>query len=263
MLNKNFYKKTLLTALTVASAMSYAPMGNAALVSYSENFESMNATSSTALSDAGFVIYSNTYIDQGLTNLVSSTGPNPARNDYRAIAQVVIGQGGPAQGNQQLFAFSNELSLNQNTMYVDALTLQQQKISAADLGSTWSFSFDAKQGNIAGTSSASAWIRAVDIVRDTTSGKQTTTILDEQLLDTTSLGLNWGSYEVSLYIEPSWENKILQFGVKSAATDRTPSGVYYDNFNLTGTPAVPVPAAAWLFGSGLLGLIGVARRGKS
>jgi hypothetical protein len=27
--------------------------------------------------------------------------------------------------------------------------------------------------------------------------------------------------------------------------------------------AVPVPATAWLFGSGLLGLIGVARRTKS
>ena len=32
--------------------------------------------------------------------------------------------------------------------------------------------------------------------------------------------------------------------------------------NLT-APAVPVPAAAWLFGSGLLGLIGVARRKKT
>jgi len=32
---------------------------------------------------------------------------------------------------------------------------------------------------------------------------------------------------------------------------------------VTNVAAVPVPAAAWLFGSGLLGLIGVARRKKT
>ena len=30
--------------------------------------------------------------------------------------------------------------------------------------------------------------------------------------------------------------------------------------NVIGTSAVPVPAAAWLFGSGLIGLVGIARR---
>jgi hypothetical protein len=35
------------------------------------------------------------------------------------------------------------------------------------------------------------------------------------------------------------------------------------NFNLHGNmTVVPVPAAVWLFGSGLLGLAGVARRKK-
>ena len=33
--------------------------------------------------------------------------------------------------------------------------------------------------------------------------------------------------------------------------------VYYDNFTAT---VVPVPAAVWLFGAGLVGLVGVARR---
>lgn len=45
------------------------------------------------------------------------------------------------------------------------------------------------------------------------------------------------------------------------------SGVAYQ-LHLSGTigtapPAVPVPAAVWLFGSGLLGLVGVARRRKA
>ena len=33
--------------------------------------------------------------------------------------------------------------------------------------------------------------------------------------------------------------------------------------SLTGTGVVPVPAAVWLFGSGLLGLVGMARRKKT
>lgn len=40
------------------------------------------------------------------------------------------------------------------------------------------------------------------------------------------------------------------------------AGFDFTTINATnnGTPAVPVPAAAWLFGSGLIGLVGVARR---
>jgi hypothetical protein len=45
-----------------------------------------------------------------------------------------------------------------------------------------------------------------------------------------------------------------------------PFGGFNANFNanLTGTPdtVIPVPAAVWLFGSGLLGLVGIARRKK-
>lgn len=50
-----------------------------------------------------------------------------------------------------------------------------------------------------------------------------------------------------------------------------PGGPFYDtqyggfnfNFNLKGTmTVVPIPAAVWLFGSGLLGLLGMAGRKK-
>ncbi len=40
------------------------------------------------------------------------------------------------------------------------------------------------------------------------------------------------------------------------------SEAYFDNVSVT-VEAVPVPAAVWLFGSGLLGLVGVARRKKA
>ena len=44
-----------------------------------------------------------------------------------------------------------------------------------------------------------------------------------------------------------------------ASSDST---VYFDNVSIS-TSAIPIPAAVWLFGSGLIGLIGVARRKKS
>jgi hypothetical protein len=40
------------------------------------------------------------------------------------------------------------------------------------------------------------------------------------------------------------------------------SEAYFDNVSVT-VEAVPVPAAVWLFGSGLIGLIGIARRKKA
>ena len=50
-------------------------------------------------------------------------------------------------------------------------------------------------------------------------------------------------------------------GAQWAAFDGTP---YTEVYNIAVTPsAIPVPAAVWLFGSGLLGLVGVARRRKS
>jgi hypothetical protein len=45
--------------------------------------------------------------------------------------------------------------------------------------------------------------------------------------------------------------------VGTAGTDRV------DNFNISGTSVVPLPAAVWLLGSGLLGLGGLTRRRSS
>jgi hypothetical protein len=50
----------------------------------------------------------------------------------------------------------------------------------------------------------------------------------------------------------------VAFAINGSGTSR--AGVSFDDFYLT---AVPIPAAIWLFGSGLLGLIGIAKRKKA
>ena len=45
----------------------------------------------------------------------------------------------------------------------------------------------------------------------------------------------------------------------SGFTDRSSATVWFDNVTVS---QVPIPAAVWLFGSGLIGLIGIARRKK-
>ena len=51
---------------------------------------------------------------------------------------------------------------------------------------------------------------------------------------------------------------LIDVGLRT--TDLATYSIAFDNFSIT---AVPVPAAVWLFGSGLIGLIGVARRKKA
>jgi len=54
----------------------------------------------------------------------------------------------------------------------------------------------------------------------------------------------------------------LQLKSSCGPTGACVADIYFDNASMT-VAAVPVPAAVWLFGSGLLGLIGVARRKKA
>jgi len=51
-------------------------------------------------------------------------------------------------------------------------------------------------------------------------------------------------------------------GVPMATTPFPSHHLNIDITQMTVTSVVPIPAAAWLFGSGLLGLIGIARRKK-
>lgn len=54
----------------------------------------------------------------------------------------------------------------------------------------------------------------------------------------------------------------LQLKASCGAAASCLADIYFDNAKME-VNAVPVPAAVWLFGSGLLGLVGVARRKKA
>jgi hypothetical protein len=75
--------------------------------------------------------------------------------------------------------------------------------------------------------------------------------------DSTKLPDTWGTYYLDILVDSSMVGDALSFGFVATSTNYQGSGVFYDNIHFA---PVPVPAAVWLFGSGLIGLIGFARK---
>ena len=100
--------------------------------------------------------------------------------------------------------------------------------------------------------SASAFIKTIDPLNNFS-------VTNDIRVDMTAISnTDWATFSISLDLSaPLLEGQLLQFGFNTIGTEYQDSGVYYDNINFR---PVPVPAALWLFGSGLIGLIGIARR---
>jgi hypothetical protein len=274
MLNKNFFK-TGLTALAMASAIAFSPASNASMVGYAQDFEGLNAADPLALGLAGgdqWKIFADVWFGPVGSTFLYSYGVFSAPNGGAGFSAIAGGEGGAAQGSQYMNIYSDYNNADHaNGFTINTSVFQERILDAGDIGTgTWTFTGDVKAPSSAGianpasNATANAFIKTLD----PNNGYAQTNIITFD--STTADPSNWGAFSLSLDLsDPLLQGQILQFGFNTVATNYEDSGVYYDNlcFDNTGgcptAPAVPVPAAVWLFGSGLLGLVGVARRRKS
>lgn len=250
MIVKNISKLSL-TSMAVMSALAFAPGANAAITGFTDDFQ--------AVTDTGFTGWSVFSDNAGLGGYfiptASSTGPQ-----ISALAD-------DGNGNQYMNFYANydNGAVHGGAPGPENISIFREFIfdsSDTASGSTWDFAFDFSQNAdapIAGDTQVGAFIRVFDPVFN---------LLAEDTLDTSTAGFTFESGLLSVTLNPLWANGKVQVGFNNAVDNYDPSGMFYDNtcFNNDGSctaPPVPVPAAVWLFGSGLLGLVGVARRRKS
>ena len=233
--------------LVLASGLLASPV-LADLQPYSQDFESMDQSSPTALSDDGWLIFANVFNPD--LSYAYGYGVFPAPNGTGGFSNVAVGEGGVDQGAQQLVTFSDYLNGDHaNGLIIESNVFQEFTVGAADVGSTWTFEFDAKLGDIQSPSTAKAFIKTLD----PNNGYALTNFVT---LDTHTLPTTWGTYSIQLAVDSSLQGQIFQIGFLNNATNYNPSGVFYDNINFF----TPEPASLALLGLG--GLV-VLRRRKS
>ena len=196
---------------------------------YAQDFESLDQMSSTALSDDGWLVFGQ--VRDGSGALKFGYGPFPAPNGTPDFSSIVTGEGGPEQGAQQLVVYNDYNCCDPNqghrngTDRVQSSVFQQplaaNPIPAGDVGKTLEFTFDAKRGNIAGSSTALAFIQTLDPGFGQTNFVQ---------IDMTNIPDTWATYSISLGpIDAGLVGQLLEFGFLSRASNFEPSSVFYDN----------------------------------
>jgi len=225
-------------AFLVAALLCLAPAaGRADLAPYSEDFEGLNQADPNALGNAGWLVFGNVFAPGGA--YLYGYGVFPAPNGSGGFCNVAAGEGGPAQGAQQIVVFSDYNNADHgNGNLIEANVFQEQVIGAADAGSIWDFQFDVKRGDLAPPTAAIAFIKTLD----PNAGYALSTFLT---IDTASMPSTWGTHVLSLNITPNLVGHIMQIGFASTTTNYVPSGMLYDNINLSQGGPTPVETTTW------------------
>ncbi len=201
-------------------------------VVYEQDFNMLDNTAGDALTLDGWLVFGNVFDSGGA--FLFGFGPFGAPNGGPGFSAIVDDQGGPEQAPQQLSIYSDYNCCQPSnghfngTDLVEALVFQEPRpasspISAADIGKTFTVSFDAKNGDIQPPTTARAYIQTLD----PNAGFSQTNFVP---IDMTSIGTNWNRYEISLPLtDPALEGQILQFGFSTTTSNFAQSQNVYDN----------------------------------
>jgi hypothetical protein len=214
------YKRAM-AVFTAAALACLIPAAGLALTPYSQDFEGLVLSDPDALGNDGWLVFGNVF-DPGGAYLYGY-GPFAAPNGTNAFCDIVTGEGGAEQGTQQLVVYSDYNNLDHGAGdLIESNVFHEQTIAAGDVGTIWEFAFQAKLGNIGGSSTAQAFIKTLD----PGSGYALTNFITA---DMTSIPVTWSGFSLYIRIDASLEGQILQFGFMNTATNYEPSGIFYDN----------------------------------
>jgi hypothetical protein len=221
--------------LTAALLIAAVPVVGIAQVPYFQDFEALAPVDGSLAGD-NWLVYGNVF-DPGW-NWLWGHGPWPAPNNQTPgnWEDIVSGQGGPEQGEQQIVVYSDfQNGEHANGNWVESNLFQEQTLPVGATG-IWEFTFDAKMGDLVPNSTAQAFIKTLD----PNAGWTMTNFVTE---DMTTTPVTWSTYTLSIDVT-GLDNQVLQFGFMNYSTNYTPCGIYYDNVNF-GPETTPVEEATW------------------
>lgn len=212
-----------LTMVGLSLAISAAAMAD--LTPYSQDFESLIQSDPAALANNGWLVFGNVFESNG--NYVYGYGPFPAPNPGGGFCAIATGEGGPLQGLQYLNTYSDYNNGDHAIgRKIEANIFQERTIGAADLGKTYTFTFDYKASSQvppSGQTTAFAFIKVLNPFNGYSLDAFPT-------VETTTASITeWRTGSISITIDNNWTGFIFQIGFMNTATQYQNSGVFYDN----------------------------------
>jgi hypothetical protein len=245
-MTNNSYARISCKALGASCLLAFSSVSHAAVSSFFDDFEGYGtAGSATSPNFAPWECFSDNGGFPGgyYCGNPSTTGPqitalgyngvdNQYMNFYANYDNAPVHTGGAPNPQEAISVYYN------------------QAIDASNAGQTWTFTFDYREADDpfapAGLTEVGAFIRVFDASFN---------LLYDSTLDTSG-SQAWQTGQLQITIDSGATDGFFQIGFNNLVGNYEASGMYYDNVSLT---LVPIPAAAWLFGSGL-GLLGWFRR---